>query len=895
MAVTITKKFWNTTDEQYDDIAKIVFTSPNIDSPASAGTRSHILPGSEYIATWYEAVDRMHRIKWNQDAARFLNQEEDFNFAGHTSMEVRSDYTQDFSSGQVVFYDRNNYATITGSTQGPPVATGENLDDVPHTPMSGHTCTGSGSVLYRTGYNDTAIYKYDTTTNQWIDFATAPLDIGVFGSITYDDYDGGGLYIVPGTSNTFLKYDIGNSSWSSLQDLPDVVTKPTALTSVSGVVFYFQCGQTEDKYYKYDISIGSWSDLLTGDSMYTGTPSLWTSSDGYVYTATVYPDIDVAYIKCIYGPYYLNALSYITGLVNWFGGETIYANGAYAAGGHLIIMYIVKDSQTLDMFFRNDFGIGAANYGYLHSWPGGPYLNVDTLVFNEYDDTIFDPTSTVAAAPSIVSLNNDTFYMYSTTDLGANYLYAFHPTVLSGSDQCKSYFSGDGFNESDGSNIVRLGSDYYVSEGKHSTDMWACTISGATGTWSRKAPIPDPSSSSNRYITNSSYDTIVTDGTDIYKFRGLNSTDFYKYTVVSGSWTSLAPTNSVVKQYADMTYVSGTNSIYALQGQYSSALWRYDIGTNTWDTSLDSAPTAFSSKCSILYPDTGGDYLYVVRGNNYEDFWKYSISLDAWYDLEPLSAFSDLSWGLTCSGSNLYTINDINVYKYNISGDTWTQLDGVINYQDSNKRFTSDDTGQYLFVYGNNALRKYDLSDLDSEASVEGPSYSYDLTFSSVGGSSVISTDSELFTWAADITTSGSNLWSHMKNSIVFEVTNGEAYDCRLTAWDDDTHTTTSNKILDEGHYKVVCAALHPYGGTKEEPRSLDSEGVLVHPAGVETVLKGNTSYYGDFDLIHVANGGVSGNEIGEYLIFTPRLDDMDSSFTSGNYDFVTTLHYQYT
>ena len=68
MAVTITKKFWNlgAASPVWTDLAKIVFTSPHIDSPASAGTRSHILPGSEYVGTWYEAVDQVYRIKDSQ-------------------------------------------------------------------------------------------------------------------------------------------------------------------------------------------------------------------------------------------------------------------------------------------------------------------------------------------------------------------------------------------------------------------------------------------------------------------------------------------------------------------------------------------------------------------------------------------------------------------------------------------------------------------------------------------------------------------------------------------------------------------------------------------------------------------------------------------------------------
>ena len=83
--------------------------------------------------------------------------------------------------------------------------------------------------------------------------------------------------------------------------------------------------------------------------------------------------------------------------------------------------------------------------------------------------------------------------------------------------------------------------------------------------------------------------------------------------------------------------------------------------------------------------------------------------------------------------------------------------------------------------------------------------------------------------------------------------------------------------------------------GTKEEPLSDQTADAMAHPPGIDVPLAGNVSYYGDFDMIYVANGGTTGTQSGEYLYFTPRLDNIDETFSSGNYDFVTTLHYQYT
>ena len=131
----------------------------------------------------------------------------------------------------------------------------------------------------------------------------------------------------------------------------------------------------------------------------------------------------------------------------------------------------------------------------------------------------------------------------------------------------------------------------------------------------------------------------------------------------------------------------------------------------------------------------------------------------------------------------------------------------------------------------------------------------------------------------------------HGSNSVIFSVTFGEAYNCRLTAWDDDTHSTTTTKILDEGHYKVDIAAYRSNIDDTAYTPVFRTTSNLVYPPSYDLTLKGNETYYGDFDLIF----SITENEYGEYLVFTPRLVNMDSSFVAGSYDFITTLHYQYT
>jgi hypothetical protein len=67
MAVVITTKFYEEDTPAWHDLSKIVFTSPNIDSPNTAGTRSHILPGKGDLALWHEDSANMYEIEPSQD------------------------------------------------------------------------------------------------------------------------------------------------------------------------------------------------------------------------------------------------------------------------------------------------------------------------------------------------------------------------------------------------------------------------------------------------------------------------------------------------------------------------------------------------------------------------------------------------------------------------------------------------------------------------------------------------------------------------------------------------------------------------------------------------------------------------------------------------------------
>lgn len=216
------------------------------------------------------------------------------------------------------------------------------------------------------------------------------------------------------------------------------------------------------------------------------------------------------------------------------------------------------------------------------------------------------------------------------------------------------------------------------------------------------------------------------------------------------------------------------------------------------------------------------------------------------------------------------------------------------------------------FHYDDNTYGVIDSYSLRTE-NIGGTDYNVvDITFGTVTGSTVLSGTLDATTASGTEIQNSAQIYNKAdnyklrtaatdskyltpNNSVIFEVTFGEAYDCKLTAWDDDTHSTTENKILSEGHYRVDAVAYRyelnttTLNSVNYVHYTFTSPGCFVAPPCSDRILKGDESYYGVFDMVYATT------QHGECLSFKPRLHDMNDSFIAGNYDFVTTLHYQYT
>jgi hypothetical protein len=114
--------------------------------------------------------------------------------------------------------------------------------------------------------------------------------------------------------------------------------------------------------------------------------------------------------------------------------------------------------------------------------------------------------------------------------------------------------------------------------------------------------------------------------------------NFWKYSITNDKWDKIpnAPPFSSVMICVESNYIYGIEIA-------SNNWWRFSLSDDTL-TTLSSAPVAFETQGAKL--TRLGDNIYAIRNGTYDygnqvwlptsDFWRYSISRNEWFSLNPL-------------------------------------------------------------------------------------------------------------------------------------------------------------------------------------------------------------------------------------------------------------------
>lgn len=185
---------------------------------------------------------------------------------------------------------------------------------------------------------------------------------------------------------------------------------------------------------------------------------------------------------------------------------------------------------------------------------------------------------------------------------------------------------------------------------------------------------------------------------------------FYRYNISDDNWEVLTPTSAINSrgQCAGdaLAWVPGSvlgvgddNFIYATIGSKDHTpvgFGRYSIKNDTWEDMTSTFPwNATDDGASLVW--TGGDYLYLLRGEYIEsvatyDFARFDLQDNTW-DTTITTPESLWSPGGTGDGASLEWVGGSYIYalsggaynevmrklfsRYSISGDTWENLENI--------------------------------------------------------------------------------------------------------------------------------------------------------------------------------------------------------------------------
>ncbi|KKP86849.1 MAG: hypothetical protein UR87_C0010G0011 [candidate division CPR3 bacterium GW2011_GWE2_35_7] len=249
-----------------------------------------------------------------------------------------------------------------------------------------------------------------------------------------------------------------------------------------------------------------------------------------------------------------------------------------------------------------------------------------------------------------------------------------------------------------GSASVVIGDYLYIARGNNTTNFWRYNL--VSQTWDTNLP-PLPATA---YIGSS----LVWDQEKyIYYIRGNSTNGFYRYDIVNQIWDAPLSNLPVNASYGtDMEYIGNNKILFVFSGNID--FYEYNTETGGWGnlTSLPTTINTYYSGSGIWYD--GGDSLYVNFGTS--DWYqrglaKYTISTDTWrWMATPPYNFwyvqsnlaGDSQGNLYIFGQDFMTNGYATAFKYNIATDTWKAINS--GFPISSWGSLSDDRNRYIYI-----------------------------------------------------------------------------------------------------------------------------------------------------------------------------------------------------
>lgn len=243
--------------------------------------------------------------------------------------------------------------------------------------------------------------------------------------------------------------------------------------------------------------------------------------------------------------------------------------------------------------------------------------------------------------------NTQDFLIYAPNKGNGTWINNIGDTIPVGTKE-----AGDGKRPKKGASMAALGTSVYALRGNNTPGFWKFqTDSTGSDTfgWHKLANIPigsrNPKDASGMVAVNKA-------GIDyIFAMKGSRTDEFYLYNFTANTWapTSTKPTagNSGKVGYKKGSCLAydGNNYVYVLKGNYGD-FFRYDLSSETWTElkrynhkvfiNRDGKKKKVGEGSGLVYCNNA---VYLLKGGNTREFWKYEISTDTWVQMNPADAW----------------------------------------------------------------------------------------------------------------------------------------------------------------------------------------------------------------------------------------------------------------
>lgn len=587
--------------------------------------------------------------------------------------------------------------------------------------------SGTGDFIYALAGNGTNNYRYSISGNSWTALGATPAAVGAGGALAIVGTD---LYAFGGNNTkNFWRYNTTQSTPGSWTNLTTTSTPPSfvrgggALTKIGTTIYALQGNNTKN-FWKYNTSTGVWNSggtpaqlpekVVAGGALSSDGTNVYALRGGATKTMWKYTvasdswslmeDIPFAAGTASSTTTAKGGLAYSSSLNEFFAVTGNGVTGTTSSGRGVLWRYPLS-------------GTYANTWAYYAAIPAGPNSNnmrygislvkPGTSAYDPTNDHLYLLGGGASQAFWKYSPANTTWIPWDRAKIGTNTAVSQNTlnTVTQGS----------------GNNIVEANGELYMAAGSGTTFL---KYNPVTNKWTDLAAGPSFSASSAMVSTDDNTIYAVDNGT-IWKYtissntwRGAsdigkndngvlysqdgssqstgaymieangkfyyapgNTSTFEEFDPATNTWVSLATTPT---SYTDGTAMAAVGTdVYFLDGGALN-LYKFDTITNSWTSTLTVIPgaTVLGAGASIVYPGSG-DYLYVLKGNNTTEFYRYSISGNSWTTLASAPATVQAGGSMTMIGNNIYAFRgngSTAFYRYDTTqtpgSDSWTTLSG---------------------------------------------------------------------------------------------------------------------------------------------------------------------------------------------------------------------------